>query len=41
MPETKIQEPTKIDWSVFTQNAEKPLSTLRAYAIPQQQDEVN
>jgi hypothetical protein len=41
MPETKIQEPTKIDWSVFTQKAEKPLSTLRAYANPQQQDEIN
>jgi hypothetical protein len=41
MPETETQEPAKIDWSVFTQKAEKPLSTLRAYANPQQQDEVN
>jgi len=39
MPETTIQEPVKIDWSVFTQKTQKPLSTIKAYAIPSQQDE--
>lgn len=40
-PELPKTEDGKVDWSVFTQEAQKPLSTLRAYAIPQQQDEVN
>jgi hypothetical protein len=37
MPEGQTQITEPIDWSVFTKKAEKPLSTIRAYAVPQQQ----
>ena len=37
MPEGKTKEEEPIDWTAFTQKTEKPLSTIRAYAVPQQQ----
>lgn len=37
MPKGQTQAAKPIDWSVFTQKTEKPLSTIRAYAVPQQQ----
>ena len=36
MPKGQTQAAKPIDWSVFTQKTEKPLSTIRAYAVPQQ-----
>ena len=37
MPEGQTKEAEPIDWTAFTQKTEKPLSTIRAYAVPQQQ----
>lgn len=41
MPKGQTQAAKPIDWSVFTQKTEKPLSTIRAYAVPQQQKDKN
>jgi hypothetical protein len=37
MPQGQTKEAEPIDWTAFTQKTEKPLSTIRAYAVPQQQ----
>jgi hypothetical protein len=37
MPKSKEEPAKPIDWNVFTQKTEKPLSTIKAYAVPQPQ----